>query len=54
MYAYEIYLGEELVSQSNYEYETEQEAESEGYFAVCCIADLRCIHWSEFRVIVCN
>lgn len=49
-YAYKVYLDDELITQSNYEYESEGEAESEGCFAVNCYADSMDRHWSEFRV----
>ena len=54
MYAYEIWLGDKLITESNYEYETSYEAESEGGFAVDTYADVSGVHWSEFTVVVCG
>lgn len=54
MYGYEIWLGNKLVTASNYEYESAYEAESEGNFAVNAYADVSDVHWSEFTVVVCG
>ena len=51
-YAYELYLDGELITESNYEYESEYEAESEGGFAANCYADIMDCRWSDFDVVV--
>ena len=51
-YAYEIYLDGELIDESAYEYETKEEAESEGNFNVSTQAECRDRHWSEFTVVI--
>ena len=50
MYAYEIYLDGKLVSESNYEYESRSEAESEAGFAVSTYADCYDRGWYEFEI----
>lgn len=54
MYGYEIWLGNKLVTASNYEYDSAYEAESEGNFAVSSYADVSGVHWSKFTVVVCG
>ena len=49
---YEIYLDGDLVDESNYEYDSESEADSEGNFAVRSLADASGRHWSEYTVVV--
>lgn len=49
-YYYEIYLDDSLIDQSNCEYESEEEAESEANFAVNTYADCTDRSWWEFRV----
>lgn len=51
-YAYTITLDGRFISQSNFEYDSYDEAESEGYFAVRSYADMMNVHWSEFVVTV--
>lgn len=52
MYAYYLYLDGELITESNYEYETYSEAESEGHFAADTYSDTMDVHWSAFEVVV--
>ena len=51
-YAYEIYLDGKLVSESNYEYESRSEAESEAGFAVSTYADCYDRGWYEFKTVI--
>lgn len=51
-YAYTITLDGRFISQSNFEYDSYDEAESEGYFAVRSYADMMNVDWSEFVVTV--
>lgn len=53
-YYYEIYLDGSLISQSNCEYDSYEEAESEANFAVSTYADCSDRHWSEFQVKILN
>ena len=53
-YYYEIYLDDSLIDQSNCEYESEEEAESDANSAVSTYADCMDRSWWEFRVKIRN
>ena len=53
-FGYEIYLDNKLISDSNIEYESEYEAESEGNFEISSLADCYDRHWSEFTLSIIN
>lgn len=50
MYKYIVYLDGEVITESNYEFESYDEANSEGNFAAGCYADSMDRKWFEFEV----